>query len=124
MASEKDHLAKAAHNEKFLAVIPEGFADWKAIAAFYVAVHLVEAFFATQQRHSRGHRRRNLFLKKHHRSIYKHFYALYNYSLFVRYDCDKVDREHVCDVLVDARLPALKKALDAIRNPTVSVPNT
>ena len=114
MATEKDHLAKAAHNEKFLQMIGKEFVDWRATVAFYVAVHLVEALFAPKQ-HSRGHRERNQYLKKHFRAIYPEFYALYNYSLFVRYDCGQVDQKHVEEELIRKRIPSLKRRIASRR---------
>lgn len=111
MASERDHLAKAAHNEKFLQTIDEEFVDWQAIVAFYAAVHHVEALFATKKQDSRGHRERNQSLKREYPAIYREFYPLYNYSLFVRYDCGRLSRKHVEEELIRKRLPALKQAI-------------
>ena len=112
MANEKDHFARAAHNERFLGTVSDEFADWLAIIAFYVAVHLVESFFARHERHSRGHRERNEYLKRRYRDIYREFYPLYNYSLFVRYDCGKADAKYVRKALIDKRLPAIRALLE------------
>lgn len=111
MATEKDHLAQVTHNEKFLRTIGNEFSDWRAIVAFYVGVHLVEAFFATRQHHSHGHKERNHELKRRFPDIYKHFYPLYNYSVLVRYGCVPADPAHVNNELIGKRIPALRAAL-------------
>lgn len=112
MATEKDHLKRAMHNEKFLRTISDEFSDWLAVVTFYVAVHLVEAFFAKHKHHSRGHRERNEHLKLEYEDIYRQFYPLYTYSLFARYDCMKADVRHIREELIGKRLPALKSLLE------------
>lgn len=52
MADLVDHVRQAAHNEacaKFLLHDKPEYRDWAITAAFYSAVHLVEACFSTMQ---------------------------------------------------------------------------
>ena len=65
MSTKQAHIKKALHNEEFAKSLnPETtpFRDWIAVGAFYSAVHFLEAFFATQNRHSDGHHIRDAML--------------------------------------------------------------
>jgi hypothetical protein len=60
-----EHAAKATHNETFfrgfdLDTTP--YLDWVVVAVFYAALHLVEAFAATQGEHPNSHLERDRFL--------------------------------------------------------------
>lgn len=96
MPNQKDHRSRAAHNHKFLETIPDEFADWLAIVAFYEAVHLVEMVFATLKRsHNRTHGERNKRLKREYPHIWRAFYPLWNYSKLARYECTSINVQHV-----------------------------
>jgi hypothetical protein len=59
MAKPQQHQDKADHCRRFLATIAEEFSDWRAIVAFYVAVHLVEKLRAYDGEHSSSHEHRD-----------------------------------------------------------------
>jgi hypothetical protein len=86
MPSASEHQIKANHNRAFLNSITDpAFCDWKAVAAFYTAVHLVEQLFALQGLHSQDHRSRNRQVRVRFRPIHKHYRPLYNLSMVARY---------------------------------------
>src|SRR5260370_32852291 len=86
MPSASEHQIKASHNRAFLNSITDpAFCDWMAVAAFYTAVHLVEALFALQGQHSKDHRGRNRAVRSKLRPIHKHYRSLYNLSMVARY---------------------------------------
>jgi hypothetical protein len=86
MPSAAEHQAKVAHNKAFLQSITDPvFCDWMAVAAFYIAVHLVEQVFALTGQHSQDHRGRNKSVRKQLRPIHSHFRSLYNLSMVARY---------------------------------------
>ncbi len=66
MASDLDHIRLANHNhDLMLHLLQSGrFGDWATTAAFYKAVHIVEAVFAADMgKHSTSHVDRELTLK-------------------------------------------------------------
>jgi hypothetical protein len=92
MPSEKSHLDLANHNQALISrLLPEidTFADWVATAAFYKALHVVEAVFATDKdvRHGRDHTHREECLKKNprYKKIYQHYRVLLSVSKRARY---------------------------------------
>src|SRR5258707_7747576 len=86
MPSAAEHHAKAVHNRAFLATITDpAFCDWMAVAAFYIAVHLVERVLALQGHHNKDHRGRNKAVRTKLRQIHSHYRALYNLSMVPQY---------------------------------------
>jgi hypothetical protein len=92
MASETIHIEKANRNQQFLVSLitaPHPYSDWIAVAAFYKAVHVVEAVFARNQplaaQHSVDHTSRNRILKTSYPEIWSHYFFLYKTSLIARY---------------------------------------
>jgi hypothetical protein len=94
MPNELDHIKAANHNQEVIeALLPRlnDFADWITIIAFYKALHIVEAVFATgkepSMRHGIDHNMRAQILKTTNK--YKHIWAnyrpLYNASMVARY---------------------------------------
>src|SRR5436190_14186015 len=64
MASSREHQTKAEKIAAFLGdIAPTPHNDWKIVAAFYTAVHLVERLRAFFNEHSENHHARNMFLK-------------------------------------------------------------
>lgn len=111
MATESDHRLKAAHNQAFLDAIDHArFPDWAVTAAFYKAVHLVEALFARDNRAPGGsHLKRNQVLKRHYKHVWKQYQPLYNFSRQARYWCTGVLPEHV--TYVNRRLGRVEREI-------------
>lgn len=87
MANAEEHQAKADRNREFIATIKDDkHCDWAAVAAFYVAVHLVEKLRALRGEHSQSHFERNHIVRTGYRGIHRHFRELYNWSLIARYN--------------------------------------
>ena len=62
MPTKEEHLKKAHHNEAFIEsfeVADTPFLDWIVTAAFYAAVHYIEAYLASHDSHSQHHRARD-----------------------------------------------------------------
>lgn len=92
MASEGVHLDLANRNQEFLnsiASAPTPFADWIATVAFYKAVHIAEAVFATNEphlsQHSTNHAVRNDLLRKSYPDMWRRYSPLYRASRIARY---------------------------------------
>ncbi|MGH9488884.1 MAG: hypothetical protein ACRD2F_04720 [Terriglobales bacterium] len=90
MPRRDEHLKIAQENAYFRAGMDpaNGTArGWVATVAFYEAIHLVEAFFATHYVHSPDHRTRDSSLVKFRetKEIYDDFSELKNLSLSARY---------------------------------------
>jgi hypothetical protein len=67
MASEIEHIKLASSNQKLIdhLIKENSFPDWLATVAFYKAVHVVEAVFASHlDRHSNSHAQREDRLKR------------------------------------------------------------
>jgi hypothetical protein len=86
-----DHLRKARENEslahKLDLALPSA-ANWSITILFYVAVHLVEAFFSQTSQHYKMHTNRVSAIgrDKQIRAIYVDFRELYTYSREARYE--------------------------------------
>ena len=90
MPSKDDHLAKAEHNERFAQQFDIGnspYRDWVVTGLFYSAVHYVEAYLATQGRHSMDHSVRDseVHRETNLRLIYNVYKNLKNDSINARY---------------------------------------
>jgi hypothetical protein len=59
LARKSFHQQQASHNEELanelINQVPLKFKDWAVIAAFYAAVHYVEAFMAKAKKHPKSH---------------------------------------------------------------------
>lgn len=59
MARKSFHQQQASHSEELanelINQVPLKFKDWAVIAAFYAAVHYVEAFMAKAKKHPKSH---------------------------------------------------------------------
>jgi hypothetical protein len=88
--TKAQHLQIAQQNEQFFGNLdlasPPG-RGWAATAAFYSALHYVEAFFGTQSKHSADHRTRDNNMVQHTETmaIYDEFCELKNISTRARY---------------------------------------
>src|SRR5205823_2251134 len=81
---------KAKHDEQFVSSCDpktSPFIDWAITGLFYAALHYVEAFFATQNRHSADHRARDSAIRRDPdlRAIYDDYNELKNFSINARY---------------------------------------
>lgn len=92
MSDELSHLAQAVHNQdtiNHLLNAPSDQSDWIATAAFYKALHLVEAVFANDKKISHGHnhetRERILKVYREYSDIGKHYRILWSISMVSRY---------------------------------------
>jgi hypothetical protein len=61
MPRDRDHLRIAENNERFSQFLLSNhvYLDWAVTGMFYAAIHYVEAYLATQNRHSDFHRLRD-----------------------------------------------------------------
>lgn len=93
MPAAQDHIAQAQHNKGLLALLWRGsspYPDWVVTVTFYVAVHLVEAYFDRRYSlHCPSHPERNKEFASmvELRPIYGDYSDLYNLSLKSRYHC-------------------------------------
>lgn len=112
MPSTDEHLIQATHNQRLLLALTPGggssapslrarieallgidrpsYLDWTVTVVFYVAVHLVEAYFdRTHHLHSARHsdRNRSLTSMAELKPIYGDYSDLYNLSIDSRYRC-------------------------------------
>ena len=81
MARVDDHLRQWRHNRAFLKRVPPDFPDWLVVAAFYAALHAVDALLAHDGVTVTNHEGRNLALVRNNRCdrirrAYQPFYAL------------------------------------------------
>src|ERR1700687_3653504 len=117
MPSAADHQIKIQHNHAFLASITDpAFCDWMAVVAFYIAVHSVEKLFAFLGQHSKDHRGRNKAVRVQLRPIHRHFRALYNVSMVVRYEESSrfnLSAQLVHSDLINGRLAEIEKFVAA-----------
>ena len=90
MPNKTLHLQIAQHNEQFFSSLDLASAPargWGSTAAFYAALHYVEAFFGTKFKHSADHRTRdnNMVQYTETIAIYDQFCELKNISTRARY---------------------------------------
>lgn len=94
MPSKTAHHLAAVENRKalnYLAAQVEAFPQWVTTVAFYTALHVVEAVFAYDGRHTDDHHERNKVLKatQRYKKLWQHYRPLWNDSLIARYlKCD------------------------------------
>jgi hypothetical protein len=91
MPSKQAHLAAADHNQAaidHLRLRIVDLPDWVVVAAFYKALHLVEAVFAHDGiNHAQDHGQRNEILKKTNRykNLWRNYSPIWQASLVARY---------------------------------------
>jgi hypothetical protein len=91
MPTDLQHLHKAEHNEAFYLSFDLGstpYLDWVVNGIFYSAVHYLESYLATQQKHSQTHGDRNANIRDDPnlgRDIFKKFNSLKDDSENGRY---------------------------------------
>jgi predicted Ser/Thr protein kinase len=112
MPKPKQHQEKADHCKNFLSVIPDDFSDWKAIVAFYSALHLIEKLRGYDGEHSTSHDDRDAYVRKHHSIMYNSYHQLFNASLDARYKTKgafTISAEDVQKMLVNTYLAKIEK---------------
>lgn len=99
MPSKECHLAQAKRNQQTLDYLlkeVDQHSAWVATVAFYKALHLVEAVFATDPniRHGHSHEEREDFLKstRKYSHIWKHYRLIWAASVIARYLEDRTDQ--------------------------------
>lgn len=90
MPNKDNHLEIAQQNEQFFGSLDLASGPargWGSTAAFYAALHYVEAFFGTRSKHSADHRTRDNNMVQHHETmaVYDQFCELKNISTRARY---------------------------------------
>src|SRR5688500_11533258 len=91
MASSASHVRQWKHNRDFLGAIPQPYPDWLVTAAFYVALHAVDALLAHDGvTRVIDHRTRNEVLVRTNRytRIASLYLPLFDLSRTVRYLAD------------------------------------
>jgi hypothetical protein len=115
MPSKESHVAAAVENQKVIDYLCERIEDypgWVAVVAFYKALHVVEATFASNSIHMDNHRDRNRLLKSDPRysHIWKNYRPLWDASLIARYL--REDEKHPThDVFATYMPPEVVKAM-------------
>jgi hypothetical protein len=90
MPGIQSHIQQWKHNRAFLLTIAPEYPDWLVTAAFYVALHAVDALLASDKISPTTHAFRNSVLLKTNRytEIRRGYMPLYNLSQTVRYLAD------------------------------------
>lgn len=113
MATESEHLQKAQHIQDFLdSINVNSFPDWYATAAFYKAVHLVEALCRRRGHATGSHLRRNTLLKRRYPAIWRDYRPLWAFSRTARYWCVDITPAEVPYVL--RRLRKVERAIQKL----------
>lgn len=92
MADETTHPNQTNRNQfalDSLLASPIRLPEWVAIAAFYKALHIVEAVLDQAEtgadRHSRDHSHRNATLRRNYPDLWEHYADLFKASMLGRY---------------------------------------
>ena len=94
MPTKSAHRVAAIENMRALQYLSQridDFPQWATTVAFYTALHVIEAVFAHDNRHTDDHAQRNRLLKSNQRykHLWQHYRPLWNDSLIARYlKCD------------------------------------
>lgn len=117
MPSKDQHARIAQENEQFysdLDLTSGPARGWGSTAAFYAALHYVEAFFGTKSKHSADHRTRDNNMVQYHETmaIYDQFCELKNISTraryYGRYPSEAEFKSQVVAALQDVRMEMAK----------------
>jgi hypothetical protein len=98
--TKNEHLDKAKANERFAASLDMSdpvHAEWDLTVIFYVAVHIVQAYFSTLGLSYTTHTNRAsaIYKDKKIRGVYDDYRELENMSREARYECSHFDAGHV-----------------------------
>lgn len=119
MPSKDEHLAQAAHNEKFASSIPDWphseHRDWVLTALFYAALHLVDARLDRYGIHPLSHARRERCLETlaDFKNVKRQYYDLQHGSENARYGLVIPSAKDLTDLYL-LRLNHIKKEIGAL----------
>jgi hypothetical protein len=137
MANSAQHREKVDRNHAFLMTLvgKPDFPEWKAVCAFYTAVHSIERLRASFNEHSQNHDERFAFFRIHKKpfsSIYHNYRILYDASILARYQTRSQFDKAFSDAVVESELIGkhLKAIIDFVNKfyatstmpPTVAAP--
>ena len=90
MTTVDQHIAQWRHNRQFLATIDPAYPDWIVTAAFYAALHAVDALLVHDRVAVEDHAARNatLFRVRRYQKVNLHYRQLYKASQAARYNAD------------------------------------
>ncbi len=94
-------------------------ADWIVIAAFYQALHWVDAFFALDNYHPRGHGRRKNAIYRYEdlRPIRDSYTKLYDASITARYETETFkDAPNAVEALLEEDLALIVTHINGLIN--------
>ena len=89
--SKDQHLDKALDNEAFYGAVRSSLASyegWQVTTIFYAALHYIDAYMATMNRHPKRHQDRDLLISRESklRRIAPDYFALRDRSIDARYE--------------------------------------
>jgi hypothetical protein len=117
MPLRNQHLAQADSNQRFLDSTFDlqrtNYPDWVVTAAFYVAVHLVDAFFAGISQHPYDHKIRGKAVDRELPGIAPSYKMLYLQSRAARYDCTQITNI-AAQLAVRTVLPQVRRGVEAL----------
>lgn len=112
MPSADQHRKKVQQNRNFLNSINlNDYPDWVVVAAFYVAVHLVEQLrHALGEGDSTSHEERRKYVQARHPDIHAAYAILENASRLARYESNadfykQFQREDIAEKILGKYLP-------------------
>jgi hypothetical protein len=114
------HLKQWKHNRRFAQSIDSNYRDWQVTAAFYAALHLVNAALAYLNVEVSNHSDRNDRVKSNpaFSGMRDNFIDLYRICWVVRYDPDPdkwIPEQHLNAAdLVEALLPPIEREIELI----------
>jgi len=86
MPDLKAHKKQAERNLAFYEAIPDDFPEWKSVALFYAALHVVDMVAAAQGVHPRNHDDREYnFLRPRYHKVWNQYRKLFAASRKARY---------------------------------------
>jgi hypothetical protein len=117
LLTKAEHLEKAKHNEAFISsldITSATGAEWAVTAAFYAALHYVQAYFVSVGCGYITHSNRSSALSRDPRlnGVYDEYRELENASRDARYDYMQFNATHVAEALESLRV--VKKAVLAL----------
>lgn len=90
MPTSQQHLAAFASNKRLSLILERnGHLDWAITTMFYAALHLSDAFPATQAIHPRSHLQRNRYFRQYPQlyAMWPEYNELEDRSRDARYNC-------------------------------------
>ena len=117
MLTKEEYLQQAEHNEKFFHsfdIEKTEFRDWAVIAAFYAAVHWINAYLLTQGYEPKHHTARDNAIRRYSvtRKIAWEYSELKSHSFSARYKAHRFSAKQIKEDVVPW-LEAIKKQIIA-----------